>query len=521
MGRSKPQPQKPHRSKGRRVTVEQQQEGRSRAQFEDRLTEFGWIVNPIVRDHGEDFVIAIYDAGNSTGLSFFAQLKSAEDAARLVPKKQNDTISYRLEVHDLEHWEVAAQLVVVFIWDMAKKVGVWMAVPDVIKQLGAVRKWRTQRRVTVNFPQANGTDDGSLHRLRRAVADHNLPIVRRGKTSKISAEFSFPKTPEGREAVKALQDALDYGETAKIAGSYVKKWKVAEWWERLYGPIKPLEVTISSSSSPLVEVPARLEVDTSSGTHTALLDLRRVKGGRQGFTLDNSHQGQPLRLELVAEREGQGARLNLHLGVTHPVPDIFQTRDATDLLLALREGVRMRLVQRETGKLIFESAVPQNFATRSVESLREWKAFMEKLCFVQARIYKFGTIVITNGRVSNRDARLVEDFYTICRTGFIERHMRFWAEIGLGKDPWPQLIARVRAGEKIEIRSDHPSAGAMKILNVNVPLGPVRSRQDVSDFIGQIEQALNDGESSVKVRVADVMVREEYPNWMPPSSTVP
>jgi hypothetical protein len=514
MGRANKPAKAPHRSQGRRFTVEQQQEDRSRAQFDDRLTEFGWVVNPKVRDHGEDFVIDIYDAGNSTGLSFLAQIKSTEDVSRFVPKRKNATVSYRLEVHDLEHWEAAAQLVVVVIWDMAKKAGLWLTVPEIIKQLGTTRKWRQQKKVTVDFPQANGTDDGSLHRLRRAVANHNLPIVKRGRSFKVSTAFSFPKTPEGLEAARALEEAIDYGETAKIAGSYIKKWKVSEWWERLYGPIKPLEITISSSSQSF-EVPARLEVDTSSGTHTTLLDLRRVKGGHRGFTLDNSHQRQPLQLELIAKREGKGARLNVHLSVTHPVPDIFRTKDATELLLALHDGVRMRLVHRESGKMIFESPVPRSFASRSAESLRVWKAFMEKLCFVQSRIYKFGTVVITDGRVSNSEAKLVEDFYAICRTGVIERRMRFSAEFELEKDPWPDLIKKVRDGEQVEMGFDAPTAGVIRILNVKVPLGPLRVRQDVSGFIGQVEQALKAGKSSVKVVVPDVAIREEYPNWAP------
>ena len=43
---------KQHRSTGRRFTVEQQQEYRSRAKLDDRLTEFGWLVNPKDRDLG-------------------------------------------------------------------------------------------------------------------------------------------------------------------------------------------------------------------------------------------------------------------------------------------------------------------------------------------------------------------------------------------------------------------------------------------------------------------------------------
>ena len=75
-----------HRSAGRRLTVEQQQEYRSRGQFDDRFSEYGWVVNSRERDHGEDISIDIYDEGRSVGLSFLAQLKSTEAMPRLLLK---------------------------------------------------------------------------------------------------------------------------------------------------------------------------------------------------------------------------------------------------------------------------------------------------------------------------------------------------------------------------------------------------------------------------------------------------
>jgi hypothetical protein len=239
-----------------------------------------------------------------------------------------------------------------------------------------------------------------------------------------------------------------------------------------------------------------------------------VKAGKSGFTLTNEHQRVPTSVTLVAKREGDGVRVHLHLGVRHPVPDIFQTRAATELLLALHAGTRMRLVQRETGKLIVE--VPKDFAGRSLESLQEWKPFLDKLCFVQRRIYSHGTIRISKGRVSRRAAQFVEVFYSICTKGFIERSLSFKAEFDLTEGTWQRLISLARNGERVEMGFDVPDAGDMKILNVKVPLGPMRARQDIRIFAEQVEKALSNGRKSVKVKVPAMIVREEYPDWTPP-----
>jgi Domain of unknown function (DUF4365) len=505
-----------HRSTGRRFTVEQQQEDRSRGQFRDRLSDFGWAVNSKGdRDLGEDVTVDIYDDGKSAGLSFFAQIKSVADRERLTAKKDKANLGYPLEVKDVKHWAVAAHLIVIVIWDVTKHSGVWLTVPEIVTQLKKTTPdWRRQKTVTVHLPVENGTDDRSLHRLRRLVADHNYPIVSRGKTFQAKTTFSFPRTPDGIKLYEALKETVAVGEPVTIAGKYIKSWRLSSWFERLYGKVTPQEVRLAPKPG-TEDIPVRLEIDTPEGVYGTPLALRRVKGGREGFTLSNEHQRVPARVQLVARREGQGARINLGLTVTHPVPDVFQTRDATDLLLALGRGSKMRLVHRDTSAVIVESPVPQMFKGRSLASLEEWKPFIDKLCYVQSRIYKHGIVRIRNGRVSNREASFVESFHTICRAGCIERKLRFSAEFGLGKDPWPTLIEQVRRGKTIEMGFDVPDAGHMRILNVKVPLGPMRARHDVASFIDQVERALAARRSSVKVVVPDAVVREEYPNWAP------
>lgn len=503
-----------HRSKGRRLTVEQQQEDRSRAQFDERLSEFGWVVNPKIRDHGEDFLVDIYDGGNSTGLSFVAQLKSTDDIKRFKSKKDATILSYRLEVHDLKHWEASAQLVVVLIWDVTTKTGVWLTVPEIIKQIHKTRGWRSQKTITVDFPCGNDASDGSLHRLRRIAADHNYPIIKQGKEMTISTQFLFPNTDSGRAAARALREALDYGETAKIDGTFIKKWKMSDWWERLYGEAKPQHIVISSTSES-VDVPGRLEIDTSTGTYTTPVDLRRVKGGRHGFTLDNIHQHQPLVLEILARRESKEVHMSLNLRVKHPVPDIFQTKDATDLLLALHDGRRMRVVHRNSGKLIVESVISESISGTSVESLREWRGFLAKLCHIQAKIYKWGQIMITDGRVSREQAKMVESFYAICTTGFNERRLNFSAKIILNKPYWSELIAKAKRGEEIEMSINVPNAGNIDILNVSVPLGPMKAMHPIAPLLEQVSRALKSGKSSTRVSVPGMIVREQYTDWMP------
>ncbi len=434
---------------------------------------------------------------------------------RFVRRRTSSHLAYRLDVDDLKHWEVAAHLIIVFVWDVRRRSGVWLSVPEIIKQLQrASRRWRSQKTVTVSFPLTNGTDDVSLQRLRHLVADHNAPIVKKGKNHRISASFAFPASAEGRAAAAALNSALDLGERARIDGKYIAKWRMPAWWERLYGKARPEHVTIGPSPG-TSDIPTRLEVDTPSGVHTVDVELRQQRAGRRGFLLASDGRSPSVHVTLEGLREGDGIRLNLNLKVEHIVEDIFEARRATELVIALRVGSRFRLVQRRTGGVLAESDVPAAFAAADLEDLREWKAFVDKLCFIQGRIRKHGLLKIPKGGVTRANAAACERLYEILTTGRLKRQVTFSGEIDLTKDAmkWRRIVDDRKPEEPFELGIDVGDAGTLKILNVVVPLGRLKARHDASGVLPQVEDALRAGRRSVKFSVPEVEISEEYLDW--------
>ena len=59
-----------HRSKGRRRSVEDEQEEESKTQLEGAWDP-PWVVERIKKDFGEDMLVRIYEEGLSTGLTFY------------------------------------------------------------------------------------------------------------------------------------------------------------------------------------------------------------------------------------------------------------------------------------------------------------------------------------------------------------------------------------------------------------------------------------------------------------------
>ncbi len=187
---------------GGRYSPEQQQEDRSEGQLKDRCAEFGWPLDRVNRDLGEDLRVRIYDEGASTGLSFHVQVKSTADSAAL---KRSATLICDLEVKALLHWEVSATLVVLVVWDVKMRTGWWRPIPEIIKDLDATTKgWRNKKTAAVSLPIANGTDEAGLRLLRHAVAGHTRPLVQGDKSFALS--MSLAPTEDGRR----LEEHLDW-----------------------------------------------------------------------------------------------------------------------------------------------------------------------------------------------------------------------------------------------------------------------------------------------------------------------
>src|SRR5206468_307751 len=95
----------------------------------------------------------------------------------------------------------------------------------------------------------------------------------------------------------------------------------------------------------------------------------RVRGGLQTRSFPE---------RAPASRQTRGPRrggLGAAVGIAQRVPVTARSRKqqcgATDLLLALRRGSRLRLVQRETGGILTDAPVPETFTGRALEGLTE------------------------------------------------------------------------------------------------------------------------------------------------------
>ena len=175
----------------RRLSEEQEQEYVSRDQFASRLSEYGWLTEPISRDLGEDFLVRIYDQGMSSGLGFLVQLKSVSNLDEY--EIQGGYTSYRLEVGDLLHWEASAVPVFIVVWDVNRILGCWIGVPEAIVELNERRPaWRDQKTARVRIPSSNKQNRAASHPSAWAQLPSPAAIAASSPIWKLSRNVKVP-----------------------------------------------------------------------------------------------------------------------------------------------------------------------------------------------------------------------------------------------------------------------------------------------------------------------------------------
>lgn len=518
----RPTTKTPHRSKGQRFSAELRQEHRSLDQLSERLDEYGWLVNVLPRDLGEDVLVSIYDGGNFTGLSFFVQCKSTVESNKLIRKRDPDHLRYPLDVHDLLHWEDSAQLVVVVVWDVGKRCGWWETVPAIISDLEKANPaWRRKGSVTVSLSSKNTTGDASLARLRHVVADRSFPVVSKGKEIMIRPTFLFPRTGEGQQRLAELRRAIDTGTPVTIESEYIKEVRLSPWIGRMYGVVQPESLSISSALSDR-SVTLRLEAESKGGSDSILLHMKLVRAGRVEHELSNDHDDGPIKLRVVMNWADEGdVKVSTSLTNTLPHPVIYHTRDAASFLLRLRRATRVRCILQDKGSVLFESG--SWTATGQTESeLRWWKRIADMLCVIQPRIQEFGTLSLKNPKLSDDDVEAITKMYEICRSGRVKVRVDFAFTLAItprSRKQWESGIEARRSGAEpnFEMRF---SDGKIKVLNVEVPIKEMVARvPDPAPIYEQVRRALDQGLKEVRVNCPGLRVVEEYPDWIPKDMT--
>ncbi|WP_437314654.1 DUF4365 domain-containing protein [Sorangium sp. So ce385] len=488
-----------------------QQEDRSAAQLRARLAEpeVGWLVDRRERDVGEDFLVHIYDQGISTGLMFHVQLKSVVDAEKRKRKRGPDELRYRLDVKDLEHWEVQTSLVVLLVWDVEQRTGYWQTIPAIIEALDARdAAWRQRKTVTVPVPTEQGTDDRGLKQLRWLVADWSLPLV--AKRSPLTLRCA--ENSGGKETWSAFQEALDRGTHIVFQGAAAPQIEMPSWYRRLYGGRGRVERVEITSRPPDGSIPVRVEVSSAEGAAALpYVDLRVTRQGRKERVLSNEHQSLPYALEVTLIEGGEST---LRLWPRRFGNTVQEAREVAAFSLALTgPGSRIRVYAIDRGRLLSDSPVPEEFHDHAEQARVRLEA-LDKLAFIEPRIAVFGSVSLDRG-IGEEDIAKIDLLHRACRDGMCETILDQDFEFDVPADKpgyWPG------PEDNIELQMDGEK---IALLGVEIPLGRVKVKfvehERIAAMVRQaVERARETGEPA-KVRIENARIIEEFLDWPRPA----
>jgi hypothetical protein len=494
------------RASSRRFSKEQEQENLSRHQLGECLDRLGWITSSVETDMGEDLLVRIYDNGETTGLSFFVQLKSSADAERL-KRKKSPALAYRLKVKDLEHWEKQTTVVVLVVWDVEKREGWWRPIPEILKDLDKNNAgWRKKTTATVTVPLVNATDRPGWAMLRRTIANHAAPLV----SSSTSNDFGlvFQTTEAGLAALRQLERAVDFDETLTLEGKYAPKIRFPEWHRRLYGHEPLVQLTRlekGKAAAANESILLRVEVDSPEGhAEYPYVALLPVVHGRKRLVLTNQDQSLPLIFSIEAtDGEARFAFRRERLGRT-----VHEARDATVFLLAVASpGAIIRVSHLPTGNVIISSSTSDISARLNLHELRRLREILDKLCYIQQRVAHIGAFRLEDDHGFLPDeVAAIDTVFDICRSGRNETTMAIAFELPPGFEDGPVPTIR-RPGVTAEL------------LGLRIPLGDARvTILDVGRFADAVRLSVANANATGKpalVDFDDLRVVLEYIDWLP------
>lgn len=451
-------------------------------------------MNRILVDVGEDLFVQVYDDGVASGLSFLLQLKSCTNLESLKVNK-GAAVSYQFEVADLEHWEPQSPPVVLMVWDVVLESGVWFDVPGALADLDKRSpRWRKQASANIHLPSSNSTDSHGRAALRRRIGHLTLPLVSRNKQLELSPTFEFPRDADGNAAFHALEQALDYGETATIPGKYITAFKASPWWERAMGPMPvPESITIFSSK---VDQSLRMRLSATGPDRQSELKvhLQRLRAGRRLIALRNEHQGTLYKLRVNMHLEdGLLVSADASLSLGFPGSTVSETLELTRFLIALRDaGGAVLLIDDSPLADISVASFPDLLGT---DELLAWERMLVKLGFVETGLSQFGRFDVGRGWADS-DLRLLDQLYSIVRYGFWRGNLDFKFTM---KDNWraPEEPASGEGDSAVIVYKN----GRMQLFGLTIPILEKRLEfESPRLFRAAIARAKSEGSNKVVVK---------------------
>lgn len=493
-----------------RFSKQMQQEDVSVPQLMERLAKYGWVVNRIGRDLGEDLLVQIYADGSSTGLDFYVQLKSVRDLDKRSTRK--GVVGYPFDVKDLEHWEVSATPVTLLIWDVGRKFGRWLNVSEAVTWLDKHRPaWRNQTTVTIAFPASNTTEDAGLLCLRRTVADHFLPVVSAGKPLSMSIELEFPPNEDGQAKLEAFQRCMTAGDSVELDRRFIRAVTPSDWWTRLYGDSDSADWHVDLGPVPIHEpFPWRLDVMLKAESLASIhyLDLRVLKHGSEEVTFSNEAQPIPLSVRIVFRHPS--GECEMSLTVRKGITAVDQVYEALCFLRALNAGDTLRVTTlKDQVAFRFPLVEPRPDAPDALTM-----DLMRKLVDIQTTT-GCKLAMRPDWSLTPVDAADISEVEQIIQTGRLDRDDQIMN--GRFKKPAVDLILKpVLAGQSLRFRLTYYESW-VDLLGTKVGLGPsiryVTGHLDMSVEGLQIAMAAMGPDDELPLRIVHAQVTDRYEDW--------
>lgn len=475
-----------------RRTKQQRQERVSRNQLEEAWED--WVFQPTTEDLGEDFLIQIYEHGQYSKLSFLTQLKSTTDLKSLKLATE-DCYSYPLEVKDLLHWEGSSPPVVVIVWDVKKRKGVWLDVPAILKQLDDSNPgWRTQNvSVKVRLPSANTTSPKSGRKLlRERLVKLHWPVIM-ASPIKLTTTVRL----EGRRKDQFLEHERLGGEFT-LRGSEVVKWEWSQPHAAIFGEARSKPTSVTLKAIPKGPVEVQLEAVEPDRLSSLSATLSPVRAGSEEAEWATET---PFKVRIVLHRQPN----EVHDLTFKARFDPFLCQDCrtafqmTQFLLARERGAKLtsRLSFPGQEEFVAEVTVDMEDGYDASTLARALDA-LSALLRLEPRVHRFGQFDLS--KLATTDLSLITQVADMCTKGEAVVDAEFDVDADLD----------------LSLRGVEPSVDCpetIELLGVRIPVGAFDCELvDEEDLLRQLE-----AREKPKVRLR-TQVKAKFSDWTPPKT---
>jgi len=444
-----------------RLTAQMRQEEISRHQLCECLVSFGWLATS-PKDLGEDFLVHIYHDGRATGVTFHVQEKSM---TKVLDNKENKFLSYSFEVKDVLHWHGFAQPVVLIVWSITTRSGLWVIVKEAVEKLDDKRKdWRENKKVSVRIPISNGTDDEGLHKLQKKIGHYMFPVIASDRNFEMTVFLDFTDDTHGQETLQGYERLVKFGEKAVLKA--VRMVEMSDWAKPWLGFYDNSQVTLILE--PIIEtesllVDFALIRDYYEPIILPGIELRTTQLGTEVHQLSNNTQDYPLKFTMTFYPVEK--RFQFNIVPNRTLGNAYQAKQALDFLAALYDGGILRIIVKYPR--IAEVDLP--FPSKGEQILEpEVVNIINKLCIIQDKTNVFVQVPV---EWSEKKASLITRFAQVIESGILPGHVKDFT-ISFDRETVEQIVA-ASAEQRIVSIATYPG-GTFDIFGKTFSSGTVQ-----------------------------------------------